>query len=116
MEEREELRAAEPEAHETPAQTEQPEHKPVSIQEGRDRTRRNIMHTVCGVYLAYLAYKLAAGLPELVASGGWKSSSAIISLAGTIVFTVTAVLLLVNVVRRVIREAKEAKETKEENE
>ena len=113
MEEREELRAAEPEAHEAPVQAEQPARKPVSIQEGRDRTRRNIMHTVCGAYLAYLAYKLAAGLPELVASGGWKSSGAIISLVGTIVFTVTAALLLVNVVRRVIREAKEAKEENE---
>ena len=83
-----------------------PEHKTESVTQARDRTRRNLIHTVCGGYLAYLSYKMFRSFSELIASEGW-SGNTIISLAGGVVFAVVAVLLLVGVVRRVLRQMRE---------
>ena len=83
-----------------------PEHKTESVTQARDRTRRNLIHTVCGGYLAYLSYKMFRSFSELITSEGW-SGNTIISLAGGVVFAVVAVLLLVGVVRRVLRQMRE---------
>ena len=85
--------------------SEQPEKK-TGVSDARDKTRRNILHTVCGGYLAYLSYKMFRSFSELIASEGW-SGNTIISLAGGVVFAVVAVLLLVGVVRRVLRQMRE---------
>ncbi len=85
---------------------EQPEQKNESVTEARDKTRRNILHTVCGGYLAYLSYKMFRSFSELIASEGW-SGNTIISLAGGVVFATVAVFLLVGVVRRVLRQIHE---------
>ena len=85
---------------------EQPEHKTESVTQARDKTRRNILHTVCGGYLAYLSYKMFRSFSELIASEGW-SGNTIISLAGGVVFAGVAVFLLVGVVRRVLRQMRE---------
>ena len=83
-----------------------PEHKTESVTQARDKTRRNILHTVCGGYLAYLSYKMFRSFSELIASEGW-SGNTIISLAGGVVFAGVAVFLLVGVVRRVLRQMRE---------
>ena len=85
---------------------EQPEKKTESVAEAHDRTRRNVLHTVCGGYLAYLSYKMLRSFSELIASEGW-SGDTIISLAGGVVFAVVAVLLLVGVARRLLRQLHE---------
>ena len=87
-------------------QPEEPEKKTESVTAARDKTRRNILHTVCGGYLAYLSYKMFRSFLELIASEGW-SGNTIISLAGGVVFAGVAVFLLVGVVRRVLRQMRE---------
>ena len=53
-------------------QPEEPEKKTESVTAARDKTRRNILHTVCGGYLAYLSYKMFRSFLELIASEGWS--------------------------------------------
>ena len=83
-----------------------PEHKTESVTQARDRTRRNLIHTVCGGYLAYLSYKMFRSFSELIAAESW-SGNTIISLIGGVVFAGVAVFLLVGVVRRVLRQVHE---------
>ena len=87
-------------------QEDSPEQKTESVTQARDKTRRNILHTVCGGYLAYLSYKMFRSFSELIAAEGW-SGNTIISLIGGVVFAGVAVFLLVGVVRRVLRQIHE---------
>lgn len=88
------------------SQPDAPEHKTGSVTQARDKTRRNILHTVCGGYLAYLSYKMFRSFSELIAAESW-SGNTIISLIGGVVFAGVAVFLLVGVVRRVLRQMHE---------
>lgn len=88
-------------------QPDAPEQKTESVTQARDKTRRNILHTVCGGYLAYLSYKMFRSFSELIAAESW-SGNTIISLIGGVVFAGVAVFLLVGVVRRVLRQIHES--------
>lgn len=89
-----------------------PEKKKVTVKEAQDRTRRNVLHGVCGAYLLYLAWQLAKGLPEILAKG-WTVGG-IVPLIGLVVFTVMGIWLLVSVVLRVVRQSRESRDNTEE--
>ena len=80
--------------------------------EKTERMRRNLLHLLCGGYLCYLAYQLAASFVSDFADKGW-TAMVIVSLVGAVLFALVGCVLLVNMVRRVIAQAKE--EMKKEN-
>lgn len=73
---------------------------------GRDTSRRNILHLACGGYLVYLAVKLLVGLIDDFPQSGWNANT-IIALVGTVVFAAVGITLLVGLVRRFLHQLRE---------
>ena len=90
---------------EQPAAETQEETEKVSVQEAREKTRRNVLHLAAGAYLLYLAFKLGSGFAAGIGTQGWNVDM-IISLAGMIVFALTGGFLLVSCAVRFFREHK----------
>ena len=82
-----------------------PEEKPgkTAVQEGREKTRRNILHLLAGGYLLYLAWQLGSGFASGIGENGWNGNM-VISLIGTVVFTLTGGFLLISCIRRMLAE------------
>lgn len=97
--------SVQPEASEA-AHAPETEHPKNSVADGRDMTRRNLLHLACGGYLLYLAYKLASGLISDLPQTG-RTTNTVIALAGAVVFTGVGVVLLVGVARRFLRQMRE---------
>lgn len=68
--------------------------------------RRDILHLLCGGYLVYLAYKLAAGFIADFPQNGW-TANLIVCIMGAVVFTVVGVILLAGCVKRFVQRMKE---------
>jgi hypothetical protein len=75
------------------------EENPNSVKASRDFTRRNVFHVVCAGYLLYLAVKLGRDFVTNIRSSGWNGDT-IVCLAGAVVFSAVAVVLLVGFFRR----------------
>ena len=82
-----------------------PEEKPgkTAVQEGREKTRRNILHLLAGGYLLYLAWQLGSGFVSGIGENGWNGNM-VISLIGAVVFLLTGGFLLVSCIRRMLAE------------
>jgi len=76
-----------------------PEENPNSVKNSRDFTRRSIFHLVCSGYLLYLAFKLGRSFVTGIGANGWNGDM-IVCLAGAVVFTAVAVVLLIGCIRR----------------
>ena len=72
-----------------------PEEEPgkTAVQEGREKTRRNILHLVAGAYLLYLTYRLGSRFVTEIGTIGWNGDM-ILSLVGAVVFLLTGGFLL----------------------
>ena len=58
-----------------------PEEEPgkTAVQEGRETTRRNILHLLAGGYLLYLAWQLGSGFVSGIGENGWNGSMVMVS-------------------------------------
>ena len=92
-----------------------PEEKPgkTAVQEGREKTRRNILHLLAGGYLLYLAWQLGSGFASGIGENGWNGNM-VISLIGAVVFVLTGSFLLVSCIRRLLAEQRGDQDKKED--
>lgn len=92
-----------------------PEEEPgkTAVQEGREKTRRNILHLLAGGYLLYLAWQLGSGFVSGIGENGW-SGSMVISLIGAVVFVLTGSFLLVSCIRRMLAKQRGDQDKKED--
>ena len=86
------------------------EEKPAknAVLEGREKTRRNILHLAAGAYLLYLTFRLGYRFVTEIGTSGWNGDM-ILSLAAAVVFLLTGGFLLVSCIRRMLLEYKETK-------
>ena len=92
-----------------------PEEEPgkTAVQEGRETTRRNILHLVAGAYLLYLTYRLGSRFVTEIGTIGWNGDM-ILSLVGAVVFLLTGGFLLVTCILRIRREHTQDKDAPSE--
>ena len=76
-----------------------------AVQEGREKTRRNVLHLLAGGYLLYLAWQLGSGFVSGIGENGWNGNM-VISLIGAVVFLATGGFLLISCIRRMLAETR----------
>jgi hypothetical protein len=86
-----------------------PEDDVNSVKGSRDFTRRTLLHVVCSGYLIYLSVKLITSFIQNYPAKGWNGDT-IVCLAGSVVFTGVAIVLLVGCVKRLVKRAQESRQ------